>query len=160
MAAEGTGGLLVRSPLAGHAIDLAQVPDAVFAERMMGDGAAIEPDGDGVATVVAPFDATVTRVFPGGHAIVFDTEAGPMLLHIGIDTVKLEGAGFRARVADGDRVAVGDPLLEVDLGVIRSRGVSLATPVVAIEGQTVSSVIPPGAAVVAGDPLFEVAPPA
>lgn len=141
-------------------LDLAQVPDAVFAERMMGDGVAIEPDGGAVTTVVAPCDATVTRVFPGGHAIVLDTQAGPMLLHVGIDTVKLEGEGFHARVADGDRVAVGDPLLDVDLAAIRARGVALVTPVVAIEGQTVTSVVAAGSMVAAGDALFEVAAPA
>lgn len=141
-------------------MDLGGVPDAVFADRLMGDGVAIEPDGDAVTTIVAPCDATVTKVFPGGHAIVLDTAAGPMLVHIGIDTVKLEGAGFTARVADGDRIAVGDPLVEVDLGAIRARGVALATPVVAIEGQSVSSVIAAGTSVAAGDPLFEVSPPA
>lgn len=152
--------LVVRSPLGGRVVDLGAVPDPVFAERIMGDGLALEPTDTSSAVIVAPCDGTISKVFPGGHAIIVVSAGGPILVHIGIDTVELKGAGFTTRVADGDTVAVGDPLVEVDLAGVRSRGVVLTTPVVAIEGQVVTPVASPGASVAAGDPLFEVPAPA
>lgn len=147
--------LVLRSPFAGTVRDLATLDDPVFAERIVGDGVALEPDGGAARIrVLAPCDATVAKLFPGGHGIALETAAGPVLLHIGIDTVELKGTGFTVHVADGATVALGDPLVEVDLVIVRARGFAATTPVLGIGGQRVVVEAPAGTSVAAGDPLL------
>lgn len=120
--------IVLLSPLAGWACPLDEVPDPVFAERMMGDGLAIEPT-EGL--VRAPCDALVVGVAPTGHSVTLRLEGGAeLLIHVGIDTVALAGAGFTAHVAAGDKVAAGDLLLAFDLDVVAARAPSLMTPVI------------------------------
>ncbi|MFM8944218.1 MAG: PTS glucose transporter subunit IIA [Actinomycetota bacterium] len=146
--------LLLRSPFAGTVRDLATLDDPVFAERIVGDGIALEPGADAAEIVVlAPCDGTVAKLFPGGHGIALETDAGPVLIHIGIDTVELKGTGFTVHVADGATVALGTPLVAVDLAMVRARGFAATTPVLGIGGQRVVPMAPPGAVVAAGDPL-------
>ena len=128
--------ILLLSPLAGWACPLEEVPDPVFAKRMMGDGLAIEPT-EGL--VRAPCDALVVGVAPTGHSVTLRLDGGvELLIHVGIDTVKLAGEGFTAHVAAGDRVAAGDLLLGFDLDIVAARAPSLITPVIVTsEGATV-----------------------
>ena len=119
--------IVVGSPFNGEAGPVSHCPDEAFAEKMMGDGAAIVPS-EGV--VVAPCDAKVGFIFDTRHAIGLELEDGiEMLIHVGINTVELKGEGFRALVSEGDEVKKGQPLLEVDLDAIRDKVPSLSTPV-------------------------------
>lgn len=121
-------GRAIVAPLKGRVLPLSEVPDKTFAEKILGDGLAIEPT-DGLVT--APFDATVTQIFKTGHAIGLNGPEGvELLIHVGIDTVKMGGQGFKALVKNGDQVRQGDPLIEFDLNLIRSKAPSIITPVV------------------------------
>src|SRR3546814_20077124 len=105
--------LIITSPLRGWATTLDDVPDPVFAQRMMGDGVAIQPLGD---TVVAPFDGEVVTLHEAGHAVSLrSAEGAEVLIHIGLDTVMLTGEGFTPLVAACDRVARGDPRIRFAL---------------------------------------------
>ncbi|GEK80447.1 N-acetylglucosamine-specific PTS transporter subunit IIBC [Agrococcus baldri] len=124
--------ITVRQPLAGRVVPLAGVPDATFAEGVMGPGVAIEPSGD---TVVAPADGTVAHIFPTGHAIAMRLSDGTeLLVHVGIDTVRMDGKGFETLVAVGDEVTEGTPLLRFDVGAIRAAGLDPVTPVILLNG--------------------------
>ncbi len=123
--------VVLGSPLTGVAADLAETPDDVFAQKMMGDGAVVTPN-DG--KVVAPADGTVVFVFDTKHAIGFKTDDDvAMLLHFGIDTVKLKGEGFNVHVTNGQKVKKGDILMEADLDFISKNAPSIATPVLCTE---------------------------
>ncbi|MGQ3287629.1 phosphoenolpyruvate--protein phosphotransferase [Sphingopyxis sp.] len=120
--------LIITSPLRGWATTLDSVPDPVFAQRMMGDGVAIQPLGD---TVVAPFDGEVVTLHDAGHAISLrSAEGAEILIHIGLDTVMLKGEGFTPLVRVGDKVSRGDPLIRFDLDAVALAATSLITPVI------------------------------
>ncbi|ADH98592.1 glucose-specific PTS transporter subunit IIBC [Salisediminibacterium selenitireducens] len=115
-------------PLEGELIDLANVPDNMFAEKMMGDGFAIEPS-DGL--VVSPVNGEVVNLFPTMHAIGLLADDGTeVLVHIGVDTVNMKGDGFEAFVSQGDRVAVGDELIRFDLELVKQKAKAATTPVI------------------------------
>ncbi|KMY48376.1 glucose-specific PTS transporter subunit IIBC [Peribacillus loiseleuriae] len=116
------------SPITGKIKPISEVPDAVFAEKMMGDGFAILPT-DG--TIVSPVDGTIVNLFPTKHALGIESDNGlEILIHVGIDTVKLEGNGFEALVAQGDKVKRGQSLLKVDLAYVKEHAPSIITPIV------------------------------
>src|SRR3546814_19068058 len=116
----------IASPLAGWVTPLDEVPDPVFADRMLGDGVAIDPT-DG--RLVAPGDGTIESVHPAGHAVTIALDAGPvLLLHIGLDTVALDGEGFTPRVRAGDRVATGALLLTTHPASVGRRARRPGTP--------------------------------
>ncbi|MGE5674185.1 MAG: glucose PTS transporter subunit IIA, partial [Mycobacterium leprae] len=118
----------VHCPVDGQVKPITDVPDPVFAEKMMGDGFCVEPTS---GIVVAPVNGTVVTLFPTGHAIGIRSKEGlEVLVHIGIDTVKLNGVGFLPLVKEGDEVRAGQPVVEVNLNEIRGRVPSLVTPVV------------------------------
>lgn len=154
---EALADLSVASPLAGTVVPLEQVKDESFAKGMLGPGIGIEP-ADGL--VVAPFDGTVTVAFPTGHAYGLKSASGvQVLIHVGMDTVKLDGKGFTPRVAKGDVVRCGDVLAEVDLDVIREAGYETITPVVVTNKKKLGAVTPVASGEIQrGDALLDVAP--
>ncbi|AXK50782.1 PTS sugar transporter subunit IIA [Spiroplasma alleghenense] len=127
------------APCDGEIIGLEKVEDEVFSEKMLGDGFAIDPaNGD----FVAPMEGKLVTVFPSGHAYGIKHKSGlEALLHIGLDTVSLDGVGFDIKVKQGESVKVGAPLVMVDLEGIRSKVPSLKTPLVftqdSLEGKTI-----------------------
>lgn len=116
------------APLTGELLPLAQAKDPVFAQGTMGQGVVIEPSE---GKLVAPFDGQVSLLFPTKHAIGLVSDTGvEVLIHVGLDTVELDGKGFMTHVAQGDRVKQGQLLLEVDLNVIKEAGYATQTPVI------------------------------
>ena len=122
----------------GQVIALEQVKDPVFAQKMMGDGFAVEPAN---GNIVSPVSGTVSSIFPTKHALGIVTEAGlEVLVHIGLDTVSLEGKPFTVHVAEGQKVAAGDLLVTADLDAIRAAGRETSTVVVFTNGDVIKSV--------------------
>ncbi len=118
----------LKSPVNGKVIPLTEVTDETFASEMLGTTVAVEPE-DG--KIVAPCDAEVLNVFDTGHAVCLTTQSGgELLIHVGVDTVKLEGKGFTKKVSDGTKVKAGDVLLEADLDTIRHAGYPATTMVI------------------------------
>ena len=123
--------IVISSPITGLAADLSTTPDEAFAGRMMGDGAVVTPED---AIVRAPEDGEVCFVFDTKHAIGFMTESGvSLLIHVGIDTVKLDGKGFECFVENGQAVRKGDPMLKLELDYLRENAPSVASPVLCTE---------------------------
>ncbi len=148
--------LTLAAPISGWVVPLDEVPDPAFAERMVGDGAAIDPTE---AILRAPCDAVVTSVAAAWHAITLRAGTGvELLLHAGIDTVALNGEGFQPKVAQGATVRSGDPLLELDLDrLARGGATSLVTPVVVIDAARFRVALPATNRLVhAGDPFLEI----
>ncbi|MDD7219846.1 MAG: glucose PTS transporter subunit IIA [Clostridia bacterium] len=146
---------IIYSPCTGIAEDITQAPDEGFAGKMMGDGAVVTPASP---EVYAPEDGQVEFVFDTKHAIGFRTKAGTsILIHIGIDTVKLEGKGFQVYVSDGQKVKKGDLIMKLDLPYIRENAPSLCSPVICTELEENQKIhILTDGNVKAGDPLFEI----
>ncbi len=142
------------SPLAGTAIKMTEVPDPVFASEAMGTGAAVRPTE---GKLYAPAAGTVTVLAETGHALGMTTDAGAeILMHIGIDTVTLNGAPFTAHVRVGEHVSAGQLLMDIDLDALRAAGLDPVTPVIVTNTDAYGSVTPhTGAAVRPGDALVE-----
>lgn len=124
----------LRQPLEGRVIPIEEVPDPTFATGIMGPGIAIEPSGD---LVVAPADATVSMAFRTGHAVALTLDEGgtELLIHIGLDTVTMEGDGFEVLVSQGDKVTAGTPLVRFDPAKIAAAGHPSVTPVVVLNNK-------------------------
>ncbi|MBM7619638.1 PTS system D-glucosamine-specific IIC component [Bacillus tianshenii] len=115
-------------PMSGKLLPISEVPDKVFSQKMMGDGFAIEPTE---GTVVSPVAGTIVNLFPTKHAIGIETAEGrEILVHVGIDTVNLKGRGFESLIEQGDKVEQGQPLLKVDLSIIKGEATSIITPII------------------------------
>lgn len=149
------GSVVISSPATGMAADLGTAPDEAFAGRMMGDGAVVTPQEP---VICAPEDGEVLFVFDTKHAIGFMTDTGiSLLLHIGIDTVKLEGKGFEVMVENGQKVKKGEPMIRLDLEYIQSHAPSLVSPILCTEladNQRIRLLAKGNIA--AGEPLFAV----
>jgi len=118
----------IYAPMAGKAVPITEVPDPTFAEGMLGNGIAILP-ADG--KVYAPCDATVDMMFTTGHAVSLIADCGAeILIHVGLETVSLEGKPFTVHVANGDKVKKGQLLIEADLDAIAAAGLNTITPMV------------------------------
>ncbi|MCC0634904.1 MULTISPECIES: PTS glucose transporter subunit IIA [unclassified Clostridioides] len=117
----------IKSPISGKVIELSKIPDAVFSQKLMGEGVAIDSTGD---IVYAPYNGKVAVLAETKHALVIELENGmELLIHVGLDTVNLKGEGFEALVSVGDQVKEGTPMLKIDRSLIESNGISLITPV-------------------------------
>lgn len=147
--------IVISSPVTGKAADLSTAPDAAFAERMMGDGVAVTPEDP---VVCAPEDGEVCFVFDTKHAIGFMTDSGiSMLFHMGIDTVKLNGNGFKVFVEAGQKVKKGEPLMEMDIAYLKENAPSIVSPILCTEledNQKIRQIA--DGAVLAGEPLFAI----
>lgn len=118
----------LQMPLEGDLVLIENVPDPVFSQKMMGDGFAIRPVN---GTVVSPVDGEIISVFPTKHAVTLKDQAGhEIIIHVGLDTVSLQGEGFTSYVKDGQKIKKGQKLLEVDFSAIESKVPSIVTPVV------------------------------
>ena len=144
---------VIGSPVKGKAVPLKEVSDPTFAEEMLGKGAAVIP-GDG--KFYAPADGEIGMVFDTLHAVSMTTDFGAeILIHIGLDTVKMKGDGFTGHVKAGDHVKKGDLLLEVDLEKVKTAGYDTITPVLVCNTPDYASVEGIGSAQVnAGDDLI------
>ncbi|MNO58668.1 PTS system glucose-specific EIICBA component [compost metagenome] len=115
-------------PANGELMDITKVPDPVFSEKMTGDGFAVLPH-DG--TIVSPVYGKVFNVFPSKHAVGIMSDGGKeVLVHIGVNTVKLKGQGFKVLVNEGDLVSAGQPIMEVDLAYVKEHAPSIISPII------------------------------
>ena len=144
----------VLAPCAGRLVSLADVPDPVFSTEMVGPGVALDPGGDPV-TVVSPLAGRLVKVHPHAFVVLADDGVG-VLVHLGIDTVRLEGRGFEVLAEQGATVSAGDPVVRWDPSTLED-GMSALVPVVAMDRPKGSVPPPPaGAAVASGDVLYDV----
>ncbi len=138
------------APISGQVIELSKVPDPVFSERMTGDGLAILLENE---EVLAPCDGTITLFFDTKHAFAITRPDGiQVLVHIGLDTVILNGKGITALYEPGSQVKAGDPVLRVNLDLLRKRDINLVSPVLIVNYEKVQHLTPhrPGDMVTAG----------
>ncbi len=140
------------APLSGCLLPIEQVPDPVFAQKMVGDGISIDP----ISTVLqSPCDGEVVQVHPSHHAVTIKTADGvEVLMHIGLDTVELRGQGFTPKVQLGDRVSLGDPLIEFDIDYVAQHAKSLLTQVVVTNSDRVAEFVYSTGLVQAGKDIF------
>lgn len=123
-----TGTIEIIAPLSGEIVNIEDVPDVVFAEKIVGDGIAIKPTGN---KMVAPVDGTIGKIFETNHAFSIESDSGvELFVHFGIDTVELKGEGFKRIAEEGQRVKVGDTVIEFDLPLLEEKAKSTLTPVV------------------------------
>ena len=139
--------LTLLAPLSGVLVPLEAVPDEAFSQRLVGDGVAVDPLSD---TVLAPADARVLQVHRAKHAITLDVRGLEIVIHVGLDTVKIDGAGLRPLVTAGQFVKAGEPLLRFEPDVVGRRAVSLITPMIIANMELVERVFPATGRVEAG----------
>lgn len=147
--------IVIRSPFDGIAADISAAPDPGFAEKMMGDGAVVEPFS---SMVKAPADGEICFIFPTKHAIGFRTTEGiEMLIHVGIDTVKLNGKGFEVLVEEGIRVKAGENLMKIDVEYLKENAASLVSPIICTDlGENQKIRVLKAGEIKAGEELFAV----
>jgi PTS system glucose-specific IIA component len=147
----------VLSPIAGRAVPLHDVPDPVFAQGMVGYGAAIDPPR-GVIDAVAPVSGKILKLLPHAYIVITPDNVG-VLVHLGLDTVALKGEGFTARVSQGDDVIAGQVVITYDVPAIEAKGLNPIVPVVVMDEREPGNVIPSdavstGADIASGAGLF------
>ena len=147
--------VIISSPITGNAADLSEVPDEAFAGRMMGDGAAVTPTD---AIITAPEDGEVVFVFDTKHAIGFETESGvTLLIHVGVDTVSLNGEGFEVFVENGQKVKKGEPMMKINIPYLTEHAPSLCSPVLCTELEDNQRIrLLAEGEIKAGEPLFAI----
>lgn len=125
----------ILAPLDGTVVELEKVPDEVFALKMAGDGVAIDPSGD---VAVAPVDGQLVKLFRGGHAFGITVEGGiELIVHLGLDTIELEGEGFEKLAVEGQAVKAGEPIVRFDRTTIEAAGKVILSPVVSAGDGTI-----------------------
>ncbi|MCO6537019.1 MAG: PTS glucose transporter subunit IIA [Gilliamella sp.] len=123
------------APLSGEIVKIEDVPDVVFAEKIVGDGVAIKPSGN---KIVAPLSGKIGKIFETNHAFAIESDEGiELFVHFGIDTVELKGEGFKRVAEEGQQVKVGDTIIEIDLPLLESKAKSVLTPVVISNMETI-----------------------
>ncbi|GFP74065.1 PTS sugar transporter subunit IIA [Clostridium fungisolvens] len=124
---------VIKAPVSGKCVALEDLKDGVFSEKMLGDGVAIDTTGD---VVCAPCDGVITTVVPSKHAFAMKLKNGlEILVHIGLETVSLNGEGFTILAEVDKKVKVGTPIIKIDRAFIESKGISLITPVIIVGEQ-------------------------
>jgi sugar PTS system EIIA component len=145
--------LVVLAPMAGTVVPLAEVPDPVFAGQMVGSGAAVEPPAGEMFDVVSPVAGKVIKLLP--HAfVVVEVSGRGVLTHVGIDTVKLKGEGFKLLIAQGDTVDAGAMVMRVDPAAALAAGYSMVSPVVVLDTKPDTATLVAAGSVTAGEELF------
>ncbi len=147
----------VLAPVQGRAVPLQDVPDPVFAQGMVGYGAAIDPPR-GVVDVVAPVSGKLLKLMPHAYVIMTPDNVG-ILVHLGLDTVALNGEGFTTHVSQGDEVTAGQVVITYDVPAIEAKGLNPIVPVVVMDEResdnvTPSAAVSAGSPIAARDPLF------
>ena len=145
--------LMVLAPIAGTVVPLAEVPDPVFAGQMVGSGAAVEPPAGEMFDVVSPVAGKVVKLLPHAFVVVESTGRG-VLTHVGIDTVKLKGEGFKLLIAQGDTVEAGASVMRVDPTAALAAGYSMVSPVVVLDTKPDTATLVAAGSVAAGEELF------
>ncbi|KMK52478.1 PTS system glucose-specific transporter subunit IIA [[Actinobacillus] muris] len=139
----------IYAPLSGEIVNIEDVPDVVFSEKIVGDGIAIRPNGD---TIVAPVNGVIGKIFETNHAFSIESEDGiELFVHFGIDTVELKGEGFTRIAEEGQKVKVGDPIIKFDLALLSEKAKSVLTPVVISNMDEISNLQELSGEVVAGE---------
>ena len=145
----------IYSPMNGKVIELKEVPDEAFAQKMVGDGCAIEPDK---GIICSPIDGQLMNIFPTNHAIIFETIDGlEMIIHFGIDTVKLDGKGFQ-KLREPGPIKIGDEIVKYDLDDIKDGVPSTRSPIIINNMEKVDKieVLSLGKIVKIGEPIMKV----
>ncbi|MDQ0867732.1 PTS system glucose-specific IIA component [Arthrobacter sp. V1I9] len=145
--------LVVKAPLGGTVVPLEDVPDPVFAGQMVGSGAAVEPPAGEMFDVVSPVAGKVIKLLPHAFVVVESSGRG-VLTHVGIDTVKLKGEGFKLLIAQGDTVDAGTPIMRVDPAAALTAGYSMVSPVVVLDTKPDAATLLASGTVAAGASLF------
>lgn len=154
---EGTRMTLVLAPVAGRAVPLHDVPDPVFSQGMVGYGAAIDPPR-GIVDAVAPVAGRLLKLLPHAYVVMTADNVG-ILVHLGLDTVRLNGAGFTAHVKEGDTVTAGQLIVTYDVSSVEAAGLNPIVPVVVMDEREPANVIAAdavtsGVQIAAREPLF------
>ena len=145
----------IYSPINGKVIELKEVPDEAFAQKMVGDGCAIEPDK---GVICSPIDGQLMNVFPTNHAIIFETIDGlEMIIHFGIDTVKLDGKGFQ-KLREPGPIKIGDEIIKYDLDDIKDGVPSTRSPIIINNMEKVEKieVLSLGKVIKIGEPIMKI----
>lgn len=139
----------IYAPLSGEIVNIEDVPDVVFSEKIVGDGIAIRPKGN---KIVAPVDGVIGKIFETNHAFSMESKEGvELFVHFGIDTVELKGEGFTRIVQEGQSVKRGDTVIEFDLDLLEAKAKSVLTPVVISNMDEISSIEKKAGEVIAGE---------
>lgn len=145
-------GITIASPVSGTVVPLTEVPDPTFAQGILGPGAAVQPSE---GRIVAPANGTVDMMFDTGHAVSMTTSEGAeLLIHVGIDTVQLEGKHYKACCKAGQQVKKGDVLIEFDPAAIKAEGYQIVTPILVCNPDAFTVEPAAGGTVAAGDALL------
>ena len=145
----------IYSPMNGKVIELKEVPDEAFAQKMVGDGCAIEPDK---GIICSPIDGQLMNIFPTNHAIIFETIDGlEMIVHFGIDTVKLDGKGFQ-KLRESGPIKIGDEIIKYDLDDIKDGVPSTRSPIIINNMEKVEKieVLSLGKVIKIGEPIMKI----
>lgn len=145
----------IYSPMNGKVIELKEVPDEAFAQKMVGDGCAIEPDR---GIICSPIDGQLMNIFPTNHAIIFETIDGlEMIIHFGIDTVKLDGKGFQ-KLREPGPIKIGDEIIKYDLDDIKDGVPSTRSPIIINNMEKVEKieVLSLGKVIKIGEPIMKI----
>ncbi len=148
--------IVIAAPVDGQCVPLSEVSDPTFGEGILGKGAAVIPS---TGEIYAPADGEISTIFPTGHAVALTTKDGAeVLIHVGLDTVQLEGKHFETKVANGQKVKKGDLLIKADVAAIKEAGYDVITPVIICNTDAYAqvNVLAENKAVVHGDDLLEI----
>ena len=139
----------IYAPISGEIVNIEDVPDVVFSEKIVGDGVAVRPIGN---KIVAPVDGVIGKIFETNHAFSMESKEGvELFVHFGIDTVELKGEGFTRIAQEGQSVKRSDTVIEFDLALLESKAKSVLTPIVISNMDEISCIVKKSGEVVAGE---------